>query len=84
MAPTTPRVVVPIDFTKKPNEQKLTLHNRWHPEIPPVAEVKVGELFRVEMVDWTGGLIKDNDSAIDVKTLDLSTVSINLIVFTYL
>ncbi|KAH9663911.1 Acetamidase/Formamidase family protein [Citrus sinensis] len=74
MAPTTPTVVVPIDLKKKPNEQKLTLHNRWHPEIPPVAEVKVGELFRVEMVDWTGGAIKDNDSAIDVKTLDLSTV----------
>ncbi|XP_024037158.1 uncharacterized protein LOC18036470 isoform X1 [Citrus clementina] len=73
MAPTTPTVVVPIDLKKKPNEQKLTLHNRWHPEIPPVAEVKVGELFRVEMVDWTGGAIKDNDSAIDVKTLDLST-----------
>lgn len=84
MAPTTPRVVVPIDLKKKPNEQKLTLHNRWHPEIPQVAEVKVGELFRVEMVDWTGGAIKDNDSAIDVKTLDLSTVSINLNVFTYL
>ncbi|KAH9712274.1 Acetamidase/Formamidase family protein [Citrus sinensis] len=74
MAPTTPTVVVPIDLKKKPNEQKLTLHNRWHPEIPPVAEVKVGELFRVEMVDFTGGAIKDNDSAIDVKTSDLSTV----------
>jgi len=27
------------------------------PEIPPVAEVKAGEVFPVEMVDWTGGMI---------------------------
>lgn len=64
---------MPVDLKKKPREQKL--HNRWHPEIPPVAEVNVGEFFRVEMIDWTGGVIKDNDSAIDVKTIDLSTVS---------
>ncbi|KAH7511193.1 hypothetical protein FEM48_ZijujUnG0034300 [Ziziphus jujuba var. spinosa] len=32
------RVVVPIDLKKKPWEQKLPLHNRWHPDIPPVTE----------------------------------------------
>lgn len=32
-----------------------------------VATVSEGELFRVEMVDWTGGQIKDDDSADDVK-----------------
>ena len=78
MAPSTPRLVVPIDLKKKPWEQKLSLHNRWHPEIPPVAEVKDGEVFRVEMVDWTGGIIKDDESAIDVKTIDLSTVSMDI------
>lgn len=76
MAPHTPRLVVPVDLKKKPWEQKLTLHNRWHPNIPPVAEVREGELFRVEMVDWTGGSVGDNESAADVKSLDLSTVSI--------
>uniref|UniRef100_A0A6N2LPB6 Formamidase n=1 Tax=Salix viminalis TaxID=40686 RepID=A0A6N2LPB6_SALVM len=74
MAPSTPRLVVPVDLKKKPWEQTLPLHNRWHPGIPPVAEIKVREVFRVEMVDWTGGMIKDNDSAIDVKTIDLSSV----------
>lgn len=77
MAPSTPRLVVPVDLKKKPWEQTLPLHNRWHPGIPPVAEIKVREVFRVEMVDWTGGMIKDNDSAIDVKTMDLSSVSTN-------
>lgn len=28
---------------------------RWHPDIPAVATVSDGELFRVETVDWTGG-----------------------------
>lgn len=78
MAPLTPRRVVPIDLKKKPWEQKLPLHNRWHPQIPSVAEVKAGEFFSVEMVDWTGGVIKDDDSAIDVKYLDLSAVSTKL------
>lgn len=75
MAPSTPRLVVPIDLKKKPWEQELPLHNRWHPQIPSVAEVKSGEMFRVEMVDWTGGAVRDDDSAIDIKSLDLSTVS---------
>ncbi|XP_010316008.1 uncharacterized protein [Solanum lycopersicum] len=74
MAPPTPRLVIPIDLKKKPWQQKLPLHNRWHPEIPPVTEIKTGEMFRIEMVDWTAGSIQDNNSAIDVKTVDLSTV----------
>ena len=31
-----------------------------------------GELFRIETLDWTGGQIGDNDSADDVKTVDLT------------
>lgn len=69
------RLVVPIDLKKKPWEQKLPLHNRWHPDIPPVAEVKVGELFRVEMVDFSGGRITKNYSAEDIKHADPSIVS---------
>jgi len=50
------------------------LHNRWHPEIPPTATVSPGEMFRVETIDWTGGQIKNDDSADDVKNIDLSQV----------
>lgn len=78
MEPPTPTLVVPIDLKKKPWEQKLPLHNRWHPYIPPVATVNTDEVFRVEMVDWTGGAIKDDNSALDLKLLDLSTVSIQM------
>ncbi|XP_020676721.1 uncharacterized protein LOC110095497 [Dendrobium catenatum] len=72
MAPPRPRLVVPIDLKKKPWEQKYPLHNRWHPHIPPVANVREGEVFRVEMMDWTGGSVADNNSAMDIKSLDLT------------
>jgi len=39
-----------------------------------VAEVSEGELFRVETVDWTGGQVGDNDSADDIKYVDLTQV----------
>jgi len=79
MAPPTTRVVLSIDLKKKPWEQNPPLHNRWHPHIPHVADVNTGEVFRVEMVDWTGGAIRDDDSPLDVKSLDLSTVSTKVI-----
>ncbi|XP_057806759.1 uncharacterized protein LOC131021541 isoform X2 [Salvia miltiorrhiza] len=68
------RLVVPIDVKKKPKEQKVPLHNRWHPAIPPVAEVRTGELFRVEMVDFSGGGITKEYTAQDIKFQDPSIV----------
>ncbi|CAL5324561.1 unnamed protein product [Camellia sinensis] len=67
-------MVFPIDLKKKPWEQKLPLHNRWHPDIPPVAEVTVGEVFRVEMMDFSGGRITKEYSAEDIKHADHSIV----------
>lgn len=68
-------VMVPIDLKKKPWQQKFPLHNRWHPEIPPAAEVKVAEFFRIEMVDFSGGGITKDYSADDIKHVDNSVVS---------
>src|SRR6201985_1425260 len=50
------------------------IHNRWHPDIPMVAYVKPDSEFRVECIDWTGGQIKDDDDATDVKIVDLTKV----------
>jgi len=76
MAPLTPRLVVPIDVKRHPWEQKVPLHNRWHPDIPPVADVTEGEFFRIEMVDWSGGRVKDDNSADDMKSMDFTIVSL--------
>ncbi len=42
--------IISVDVKKPAWEQdpKTPLHNRWHPDIPAVARVKEGELFRVE------------------------------------
>ena len=93
--------IIGVDVKKPAWEQdpKTPLHNRWHPDIPAVARVKEGELFRVECgprrprsrrwrlgtnvststpsrrcIDWTGGQIKNDDCADDVKNVDLSQV----------
>ena len=50
------------------------IHNRWHPDIPMVAWVNPGDDFIIETYDWTGGFIKNNDSADDVRDIDLSIV----------
>ena len=67
-------VLIPADPLKAPADQGGTIHNRWHPDIPMVAMVKPGASFRVECVDWTGAQIKDDDSANDVRDVDLTKV----------
>ena len=44
------KTIIGVDVKKPAWEQdpKTPLHNRWHPDIPAVARVKEGELFRVE------------------------------------
>lgn len=66
--------LISVDPKLPPWEQKTPLHNRWHPDIPPVASVLEGEVFRVECVDWTGGQIQNDDNSDDVKNVDLSQV----------
>ncbi len=68
------KTIVKLDLDKKPWEQDGQIHNRWHPDIPMIAMVKPGDEFRVECMDWTGGQIGDNDSANDVRDVDLTQV----------
>lgn len=68
-----PKTLIAVDFKTPPEEQPY-LHNRWHPDIPMIAWVKPGDEFRIECVDWTGGQIFDNDSANDVRDVDLTKV----------
>lgn len=63
-----------VDISRPPNEQPFKPHNRWHPDIPAVASVKTSQIFRVECLDWTGGQIKNDDSANDIRDVDLTQV----------
>lgn len=67
-----PRKVISIDRTKTPADQPdPVIVNRWHPDTPLFTMVKPGDDFRVECFDWTGGQIKNDDSANDIRDCNL-------------
>ncbi len=68
-----PETLIKVDLTQSPYENDM-IHNRWHPDIPMASWVKPGDDFILETYDWTGGFIKNNDSADDVRDIDLTTV----------
>src|ERR1700755_155409 len=68
-----PETLIKVDLSKSAYDNDM-IHNRWHPDIPMVAWVKPGDDFIVETYDWTGGFSKNNDSADDVRDIDLSIV----------
>ncbi|MFI0421040.1 formamidase [Spongiactinospora sp. 9N601] len=69
-----PELIFPLDSTKKFTDQAKIGHNRWHPEIPPVASVRPGDSFRVHCREWFDGAIHNDDSAEDVRDAPLTTV----------
>ncbi|KAK5653522.1 hypothetical protein OQA88_8781 [Cercophora sp. LCS_1] len=73
MGKTAIRTVCKVDFDKPAAEQPY-LHNRWHPDIPVAGSIKDGETVKIECLDWTGGQIQNNDSADDIRNVDLTKV----------
>ncbi|WP_104164524.1 formamidase [Arthrobacter sp. SX1312] len=69
-----PDVIFPLDSSRKFEDQEKIGHNRWHPEIPPVATVKPGDSFRVHCREWFDGAIVNDDSADDILNAPLLTV----------
>lgn len=68
-----PETLIKVDLSQSAYENDM-IHNRWHPDIPMVATVEPGADFIIETYDWTGGFIKNNDDASDVRDIDLSIV----------
>lgn len=62
------------DHNKSPKEQAIKPHNRWHPDIPMAATVNPGDIFSLECVDWTGGQIKNDEKADDIRDVELEQV----------
>lgn len=52
----------------------MLFQNRWHPDVPFIGKIQNGETVKIECVDWTGGQIGNNDSADDVKNVDLTKI----------
>ncbi|HSP75261.1 MAG TPA: formamidase [Cryobacterium sp.] len=71
-----PKKIFSLDSNKKFADQEKLGHNRWHPEIPPIAAVKPGESFRVDCREWFDGAIVNDDSADDILNAPLLTVHV--------
>lgn len=65
--------LIKVDLNQAATENEQ-VHNRWHPDIPMACWVKPGDDFILETYDWTGGAIKNDNDASDVRDVDLSTV----------
>lgn len=65
--------LIKVDLSQSPHDNDM-IHNRWHPDIPMAVTVKPGDDFILECFDWTGGQIRNDDSAADVRDVDLSQV----------
>lgn len=50
----------------------LTLY--FHVLVPAYGKIANNEVVKIECLDWTGGQIKNNDSADDVKNVDLTEI----------
>ncbi|WP_420963361.1 formamidase [Brucella sp. IR073] len=68
-----PETLIKVDLNESPYTNEK-IHNRWHPDIPMACWVEPGDDFRVETYDWTGGQIKNDDDASDVRDVNLSQV----------
>jgi formamidase len=71
-----PKILTPVDLSVSRHEQSVPGHNRWHPEIPAVATVDPGEVFRLECLDWLDGQIANNDDPSDIRDVDLSVAHV--------
>lgn len=65
--------LISVDLSESPTTNEK-IHNRWHPDIPMTDWVSPGDDFIIETYDWTGGQIKNDDSAEDVRDVELEQV----------
>ncbi|MEO0667274.1 MAG: formamidase [Pseudomonadota bacterium] len=65
--------LISVDLSESPHTNE-NVHNRWHPDIPINVWVDPGDDFRIETYDWTGGQIKNDDDASDVRDVELEQV----------
>lgn len=63
---------IQFDHGKRLGEEPLTGHNRWHPDIAPIARVRQGDRLVVETRDALDGQIGPATRAEDLQAVDLA------------
>jgi formamidase len=64
-------VRIEIDASRPLAEEPGSGHNRWHPEIPPVATVRPGEEITLETRDGLDYAVRPESAVDDVLSIDL-------------
>ena len=62
---------IEVDAKRPLAEEPGTGHNRWHPDIPPLATVRPGEPITLETRDGLDTAIRPNSTVADVAAIDL-------------
>jgi len=65
-------VYVAIDRTKTLSEEPTKGHNRWHPDIPPIATVEPGQIVGLETRDALDGQVTPSSTVADVARINLN------------
>jgi formamidase len=52
-----PDVVFSVDQARSMRDRAVAGHNRWHPDIPPAANVRPGQQVRVQYREWTAAAV---------------------------
>ena len=65
---------IAIDRSKTLQEEPACGHNRWHPDIEPVAEVEPGQVVGLETRDAFDGFISPATTAADLQNANLGVV----------
>jgi formamidase len=67
-------VYIAIDRAKTLNEEPAKGHNRWHPDIPPVATIESGQVIGMETRDAIDGQVTPNTTAADLGRINMNVV----------
>src|SRR6266403_1749782 len=67
-------VYLSIDRTRTLSEEPEKGHNRWHPDIPPILEVRQGQVVGVETRDAFDGQFTAKTTANKVRGVNLNVV----------
>src|SRR5713101_2910437 len=67
-------VYIAIDRAKTLREEPTKGHNRWHPDIPPVATIEPGQVIGLETRDALDGQVTPSSTAADLRRINLNVV----------
>jgi len=65
-------VYIAIDRAKTLREEPTKGHNRWHPDIPPIATVEPGQVVGLETRDALDGQVTPSSTAADLARINLN------------